>query len=229
MEAAMITIGKLDPGMQLDGHENCEPLSHALVAVESNQALHATREEWLDKALELLKPSIEVATACRLPQVRLACGFPSKGALAKKRVIGQCWGTEAVNQTIAYIFISPLIDDPVIVLGTLLHEACHAALPPKTKHKKAFADSIHRLGLEGKATADHVGEALAKRLNDEIIPLLGPYPHKAWALSAKEAKQTTRLRLYVCECPVKVRVASDNFEAHCDLCNGKFTKVEKGE
>ena len=37
----------------------------------------------------------------------------------------------------------------------------------------------------------------------------------------------SRLRLYECGCdkPIKVRVASDTFAAHCDLCESPFVKV----
>jgi hypothetical protein len=37
----------------------------------------------------------------------------------------------------------------------------------------------------------------------------------------------SRLRLYMCECErsVRVRVASDEFRAHCDLCGSKFQRV----
>lgn len=38
----------------------------------------------------------------------------------------------------------------------------------------------------------------------------------------------SRLRLWECECtpkPVKVRVSSDDFRAHCDLCGAAFTRA----
>jgi len=38
----------------------------------------------------------------------------------------------------------------------------------------------------------------------------------------------SRLRLWVCDCakPVKVRVSSDDFRAHCDLCNAAFKRAD---
>jgi hypothetical protein len=38
----------------------------------------------------------------------------------------------------------------------------------------------------------------------------------------------SRLRLWQCECerPVKVRVASDDFRAHCDECGAAFKQPE---
>jgi uncharacterized paraquat-inducible protein A len=37
------------------------------------------------------------------------------------------------------------------------------------------------------------------------------------------------MRLWECKCerPVKVRVASDEFEATCDRCNAKFERGDK--
>lgn len=39
----------------------------------------------------------------------------------------------------------------------------------------------------------------------------------------------SRLRLWECACakPIKVRIASDSFAAHCDLCESPFVKVSK--
>ncbi len=37
----------------------------------------------------------------------------------------------------------------------------------------------------------------------------------------------SRLRLYTCACKTKVRVASDSFDATCNVCKQKFSKVEK--
>jgi hypothetical protein len=40
-------------------------------------------------------------------------------------------------------------------------------------------------------------------------------------------KGSGRLRLWECDCakPVKVRVASDDFQAHCDRCDGRFHRA----
>ena len=40
-------------------------------------------------------------------------------------------------------------------------------------------------------------------------------------------KVGSRLRLFKCECGIKVRVGSDDFKAECLICNSKFNKVEK--
>jgi hypothetical protein len=60
------------------------------------------------------------------------------------------------------------------------------------------------------------------------VERVGPYPHAAIQLRAKE-KVGSRLRLYQCGCqpPIKVRVASDGFQAVCLLCDGEFVQVVK--
>lgn len=40
-------------------------------------------------------------------------------------------------------------------------------------------------------------------------------------------KVGSRLRLYICDCKVKVRVGSDDFKALCLDCNTEFKKIEK--
>src|SRR3990167_8064472 len=184
-----------------------------------------TREQWLDSAVEQFRERVELACEARLGAVKVSVGFPSKRATsAKNKAVGQCWHHELVKQDAAHVFISPLVADPVIVLGIGLHELCHAALPAKTGHKAAFAMAIKSLGLEGKPTSTVVGAELADRLNDEALPVLGPYPHQAFDVSTLAKKQSTRLRLYECQCPVKVRVARDDFDATCNWCDSKFVQ-----
>ena len=194
--------------------------------------MNETREQWLDKAVETFRPSILHATGRAVPTtIKVACGFPSKGGLAtKKRRVGECWGSEAVTQDdTAYIFISPLQDEPVDVLATLLHELVHSALPAKTKHNKTFAQAVAKLGLEGKPTSTVAGEVLAKTLREQVLSCLGEYPHKAWTPTGNYKKQSARLRLYECDCPVKVRVASDTFNATCNECEGVFKRQASEE
>ena len=74
-----------------------------------------------------------------------------------------------------------------------------------------------------------VCEHVTGRLNAEAIPQLGSYPHQKWNPQAQRKKQGTRLRLWICECPVKVRVASDTFDATCNICDARFQKQGNDE
>ena len=208
-----VTEGEADPGLEVPGP--VEPPTFE------------TREAWLGQAVYLFKHSVEKATACTLPPIKVACGFPARKALARKnRAIGECWGREATASETAHVFVSPLVDDPVEVLAVLIHELSHAALPAKIKHGRAFAIAIKKLGLEGKPTETKPGLVFDQACRDKLLPLLGTYPHTKFEPVMPIKKQSTRLRLYECDCPVKVRVASDGFDATCNLCEGAFKRVD---
>lgn len=69
----------------------------------------------------------------------------------------------------------------------------------------------------------------------QIMGLLGGAPRPCSAgIGTRGGKSRgpgsgSRLRLYECECakPIKVRVASDSFAAHCDICGAAFAQVAK--
>ena len=185
---------------------------------------HTTREAWLVAAMAPLSKMMGVKAGLVPGSVRVSCGWPAKGALAtRKRRVGECWPASLNKDQQSHVFVSPCLDEPVEVLGTLLHELIHAALPAKTGHKGPFARAAKLCGLEGKPSATTVSEALATHLNTDVLPELGPYPHQAIDASLRP-KQKTRLRLYECQCPVKVRVASDEFDATCNVCSEPFVK-----
>ena len=199
--------------------------------------LHETREAWLVAAVTQLRPVL--GDAQLVPgNIRVSCGWPARGALSpSKRRIGECWPAEQNEDGYSHVFVSPLLAEPISVVGTLLHELIHASLPAKCKHNKRFAKAALSCGLEGKPTATSVGGKLAERINARILPTLGDYPHQS--IDAKpKPKQGTRLRLYECECipdkeqgiTNKVRVASDNWQATCGRCEVILRRVDvKGE
>ena len=103
------------------------------------------------------------------------------------------------------MFISPKMGEPLPILGTLVHEIVHLVDDCESGHKGDFTKMARRLGLEGKLTATHAGDAL---LQETLIPLeaeLGPFPHAALTPglgSSGEPKQTTRMlkvRILRCE------------------------------
>jgi hypothetical protein len=183
------------------------------------------REDYLSAAIERLAPLLQAAGAA-LPQVSASCGFPHRGGMAPKHlVLGQHWPGHTTSDPASgsQIYISPLLADGARIMGVLLHELIHAATPG-AGHRGAFKHLALAVGLTGKMTATVPGPALTERLR-LIAAELGPYPHtplERHAIAGK--KQTTRLRLYECACPVpvKVRVASDDFRARCERCQQRF-------
>lgn len=195
------------------------------------------REEWLEAAIERLVAMLRAAGA-DVPPVRVSCSFPGTRPLAPIHYrIGECWLARTPNNPDhrAQILVSPLLDDAVEVLGVIVHELCHAALPVGTGHRGAFKRLATACGLAGKMTATVPGPELTEKLR-LLVMELGAYPHTRLrrgrfanpedpeSPEIPEPRQTTRLRLWECACPVKVRVASDDFRATCDRCGGKFEK-----
>lgn len=182
---------------------------------------HATREQWLEAAIGELQPVFaEVGKDALAARVRPSVGFP-KGA---RKAIGQCFDGTASADERPHVFISPVLVEPVTVLATLAHELVHAIEGCKAGHRGPFAKTAKAIGLEGKMTATVAGDALRAKLT-AISETLGEYPHAA-LIPAEKKKAGSRLRLWICACdePVKVRVASDDFDATCNRCETPFIR-----
>lgn len=179
-----------------------------------------TREAWLESAVQHLAPIFADADRS-IPDVRVSCGFPSKHATStRNRFIGECWATHQATDGRRQIYISPVLADVGEVLAVLVHELCHAVLDNIGGHRGPFVSLMKAVGLTGKPTATVAGSRLVERLN-EVSSDLGPYPHAALVPRVK-TRPGSRLRLYECSCPIKVRVASDSFDATCNGCAQAF-------
>jgi hypothetical protein len=152
------------------------------------------REEWLTRLMALMAPEFErLGEHLDTEQIRVTCGFPSRGALAKRRrTIGQCWPPRASKGGRHEILISPTIAESLEVGAVLLHELIHVAVGVEAGHGPPFRKTALQLGLTGKMTATVATEELNERLNALLDTHLGPYPHTA--LNPGEMpKQSTRL------------------------------------
>jgi len=180
---------------------------------------HDTREAWLTEGINALRPHFQDAGGDKpgrrgehdytVPEnVRVTCGWPSKGALARKNQrIGECWSDHASKGKMFEMFISPSLAAPDEVLAVLTHEIVHATVGLKAKHGKLFKRCALAVGLVGKMRATTAGPELAKAL-DKIAAQLGPYPHQELqGMTTGEKKQGTRLIKAECDvCGYTVRV-----------------------
>lgn len=173
-----------------------------------------TREQWLEAAVDQLRPIFaEVKDVFLgeerdpdgrhdLPKVRVSVGWPSRGGTSNKgRVIGQCWKTTVAGDGVAQIFLSPILDGEGPVLETLVHELVHAWDDCQAGHKGRFARTARALGLEGKLTATHAGADLAQRFTG-VVEAIGSYPHSPlnpFEMDKQRKKQSTRMLKL--ECP----------------------------
>lgn len=163
----------------------------------SAPTFHTTREAWLTAAVRALTPVLE-ATGASVPPVRVSVGWPG-GRGKKQAVIGQCWAAEASADSVAQVFISPVLSDPALVLSTLLHELVHAVDSNKSGHRGQFARIARAAGLEGKMTATVASDALSARLQP-VIDGLGTYPHAALRAGSQGAHKPQGTRMLKVEC-----------------------------
>lgn len=183
------------------------------------------REHWLTEASAGLAPVLAEAGLKTPAKLRVTCGFPSKGALAQGagKVIGQCWYPTNSKDKTTELMVSPVLSDPVRVIGVLAHELVHASLKPGIGHGKPFADAVKAIGLEGKPTATTEGEAFKQRVA-KLLAKLGPYPHANLDAIKGQKKQSTRLIKVVCfPCATEgedyiVRMSAKTIARGCPSC-----------
>jgi hypothetical protein len=156
----------------------------------------STREQWLERATEILGEKLFKQAGYTLPKVRVSVGFPGGGS-ARKR-IGEHWHPKASNDGISQIFISPIKDDSIQVLDILVHELVHA-IHPDAGHGKLFKQCAVAVGLTGQMRTTDAGPELRAKL-EALVSEIGPYPHSKLNLRHRSKKQTTRLIKVHCLC-----------------------------
>lgn len=168
-----------------------------------------TREAWLRRAVDALRPKFDAAGYALPPNVHVSVGFPSRGALRGTRMttVGQCWNGAASADKAPHIFISPLHDTAVGALDTLTHELVHAALPARVGHKGPFKRACLALGLtEGTPKTASAGAELRAEL-ERLNAALGPWSHAALdARKLSKAGGTRLVKVCCAECGYTARV-----------------------
>ncbi len=157
------------------------------------------RETWLGLLVDALRPTF-AARGFPLPErIRVACGWPSKSALAgANRRIGEAWSHRCSTDGAHETFLSPTLADPVEVGAVLVHELAHHAVGVEHGHKGPFTRCAKAVGLVGPMRATSAGPALAERLH-ALADGIGPYPHGALVAGDGRKKQTTRMLKVACD------------------------------
>lgn len=179
---------------------------------------HNSRESYLRAATNELRPYFAKHGLILPEKIRYAVAFTSHGK--KGKVAGECWHAGASDDGHHEIIIRADFADPAEVLGILVHELVHAALPPDVKHGKEFREAALRIGLEGPMRHAMPGAVLKERLN-ELASSLGLFPHARLnfdrvtlageVVADRPKKQGTRMLKAEClgaGCGYTVRVAA---------------------
>lgn len=186
----------------------------------------ATREEWLEAAVDHFRPTFQQAckTSGRtIPEnLKVSIGFPDKGGMAKRRVLGQCW-TESDSEKPVQIFINPTIanvNGADGILSVLVHELVHAV--GIHGHGKDFKRVALAVGLEGKMKSTTASDALVEEFTFLVDEKLGPFPHTALSgmkLFTPSKKDGTRMLKAVCpECGYTIRLTKKWAQVGMPLC-----------
>lgn len=178
-----------------------------------------TREAWLYELTQCLRPRFAEAGYTLPEKIRTSCGFPSKGALARKaRRIGEAWSSDQSEDKHFETFVSPMVSDAVEVAAVQVHELVHCAVGLDCKHRNPFPRAARAVGLEGKMTATVAGEEL-KAVLTQMVEEIGPYPHAKLVHSSSPKKQTTRMILVKCpKCGYQVRTTRKWLEVGVPTC-----------
>jgi hypothetical protein len=177
-----------------------------------------TREEWLQSAVDILRPEFAKLDAELPEKVYVSVGFPSTRATSKnRRRIGECWATKASADGCSHILVSPLVEDPVEVLSILTHELIHAWDDCQSGHKGPFLRIFKAFGLGGKPTASTAGDM--EGWFKAQLDTLGPYPHSALSPVSNAPKQSTRMLKVQCPgCDYTVRTTAKWLEQGTPTC-----------
>lgn len=93
-----------------------------------------------------------------------------------------------------------LKNDSCRVADILLHEMIHTCAP-RAGHGGAFKQIAHTLGLVGKMTATTASEELRTAIWEQVVSVLGKYPHAAVKLTPR-GQRGKGSRLVKVTCPV---------------------------
>jgi len=186
----------------------------------SDTNLHSSRESWLKAAELALRPHFE-GHGYPLPEkIRYSIAFTSQGR--KGKATGQCIYPEASADDHFEIIIRSDRDDPMDVIGVLVHQLVHSVT--SKRHDKRFHDAALKLGLNDKNGLVDAGPAqpLKHTVLNDLIVQLGPLPHGrvdfdlinlrgSELVADRKKKQVARMHKAECKsegCGYTVRVAA---------------------
>jgi hypothetical protein len=169
------------------------------MSAPTSPVLHVTREEWLNSAIDAVRPMFTEAGYPIPQRVRVSVGWGYGAYAESKFILGQTWATVTSADFVPAVFISPAIDDADIALGVLLHELVHVVDDCKNGHRGDFVTIARAVGLEGKPTQAFPGVALQASIIT-ITETLGHYPHAALNVNAvgtdDPSKPGTKVRVH---------------------------------
>ena len=182
------------------------------------------REEFLNESMAILKP-LFLSHGHLIPDnIRISCGF----ARGSRKAIGQCFNEKMSKDSTIEIFICPTQSDTLRVIDILAHELIHACYPTDG-HKGNFRKCAKAIGLTGKMTQTVATDKFNQWTQENIIDVIGKYPHATVSAEGNKKKQTTRMKKVHCESCQYIGYVSPKWLDHenattCHACHEPLTQ-----
>jgi hypothetical protein len=134
-----------------------------------------TREEWLYKLADLIRPVFK-RHGFEIPKFRAAVGFGANGV--KGASTGECWNAAISDDGHYEIFLNPGRADSIKVACTFTHELIHAAVGLEHGHRGDFAKLALAVGFRAPLTEAQQPDTLTAWLKP-LVEKIGAFPHAA--------------------------------------------------
>jgi hypothetical protein len=182
--------------------------------------MHSTREDWLQAAVEELRPIFDLISKPLPKRIRTSCGYPLHYK-RNKRIADSHASEDSADRTLE-VFIAPSICDPSVVFTALLGQLCRAT-NGAWSYGSSYATVAVEVGLEPDTSSPDIwrsakGGTAFKTMYGDMIAGLGKYPHASLALSEKKTQSTRMLKAYCTECGYTVRLTSKWALAGLPIC-----------
>lgn len=167
----------------------------------SNNVLN--REQWLNDVgehilYEILDPIEPLRGDLK---VNYSVG-PIPGKSLETDIIGVCMPSSMSSDLINEIYVTPMIDDSLLVATVLVHELIHAMDDCKSQHRGWFVRIAKAAGLIAPYACAKAGPELTERLND-LIKVYGPIPHSKISYAGRKRQKGRNRRVWCESCDFK--------------------------
>jgi len=148
------------------------------------------REEWLCEAAKTLSARRFGIAYHGIESYKFSVGFPNR----KLRKGHRMWDYATTDEGIVHIYISPLVDNSVLALATVLHAVFTVSnLGTGRRNRMWLERNLVDVGFEQPFTQVVPGEPLMERLG--AITDLPPYPNEAVVLAQSRTQANRQLKV----------------------------------
>lgn len=188
-----------------------------------------SREDWLNAAVNELRPQFAKAGYVLPEKIHVSCGWPGGGGGRKNKRIGECWAPGASADGHFEMFLSPVLADSARVLDVLVHELVHVAVGFKAGHRAPFAKCAAAMYLQAPWTATTAAPGFDTEIEAPVLKALGcAYPHAAMQRGDHTGPKKQGARLVKCQCGgcgavwrmTRIWIEQADEGLRCPVCGG---------